>query len=240
MNQPKKAWRPNIIYDVLFPEVSQQLLNVVIFLSLIPAYEIGLASTKSASGIIMACGLVLAITIQWLTWVLLTTAVEWLQLSLPHVFQQGLVGVYMNHVWMFRERNWIVFLLHGTPMFTNFAEMMGAQVDGDIWYFGDTLYEYRRLHFCGSTIIDRSHVTGHYLDGNGLVYDDTHVSGILHPGCYANAGAMVAGPECGPWKLFMRATDSKMTFGKPPHFGDSTCHDMTDEDLHFAGKVYEV
>ncbi|CAB9522649.1 hypothetical protein SEMRO_1326_G263040.1 [Seminavis robusta] len=92
-------------------------------------------------------------------------------------------------------------------MFAYYARMMGAEVSGDLWYFGNALYEYSKLHFEGSVIVDSSHVSGHYIDSNGLAIDDTYVSGLLHPGCYASAGAEVFGPENGPWKVFLRRED---------------------------------
>ncbi|CAB9508016.1 D-alanine--D-alanyl carrier protein ligase [Seminavis robusta] len=199
--------------NLLLPELGQQLLNVVLFFSIVPAYEIGLAATKASSLGIGAFGLAVAFTLQLFVWILLTQAVEKILLSLPHAAQQIFFGIYINHVRQFQAANWLVMVLCGTPMFAYFARFLGAEVDGDLWYFGNSLYEYGKLHFQGCTIVDSAHVAGHYFDGNGLTIDDTYVSGLLHPGCYASAGARVSAAEHGPWKLFLRndmgAQDSK-------------------------------
>ncbi|CAB9518761.1 D-alanine--D-alanyl carrier protein ligase [Seminavis robusta] len=208
LNQSNKLQKPTyLIMDLFLPEVLQLLLNVVIFASFIPTYEIGLAATESSSIAITACGLDAAIVLQLFLWVLLTRLVERLLLILPGRAQQSFFGIYINHVWLFNVGNWLVLLLYGTPMFAYYARMMGAEVDGDLWYFGNALYEYSKLHFEGSVIVDNSHVSGHYVDRNGLAIDDTYVSGLLHPGCYASAGAKVFGSENGPWKLFLRRSD---------------------------------
>ncbi|CAB9519719.1 non-ribosomal peptide synthetase [Seminavis robusta] len=194
-------------FTLLLPELGQQLLNVVLFSSIVPAYEIGLAATKSSSLTVSACGLTVAFTLQLFIWILLTQAAEKVLLSLPHNGQQIFFGIYINHVRQFRAGNWLVMVLYGTPMFAYFARLMGAEVDGDLWYFGNSLYEYGNLHFQGCTIVDSAHVAGHYIDGNGLTIDDTYVSGLLHPGCYASAGSVVSAAEHGPWKLFFKRSD---------------------------------
>ncbi|CAB9513791.1 D-alanine--D-alanyl carrier protein ligase [Seminavis robusta] len=194
-------------FTLLLPELGQQLLNVVLFSSIVPAYEIGLAATKSSSLTVSACGLTVAFTLQLFIWILLTQAAEKVLLSLPHNGQQIFFGIYINHVRQFRAGNWLVMVLYGTPMFAYFARLMGAEVDGDLWYFGNSLYEYGNLHFQGCSIVDSAHVAGHYIDGNGLTIDDTYVSGLLHPGCYASAGSVVSAAEHGPWKLFFKRSD---------------------------------
>ncbi|CAB9522650.1 Putative fatty-acid--CoA ligase FadD21 [Seminavis robusta] len=209
LNQSSKARKPSLIMDLFLPEVLQLLLNVVIFAFFIPTYEIGLAVTQSSSVATTVCGLAAAFVLQLSLWVLLTRLVERLLLILPGRAQQSFFGIYINHVWLFNVGNWLVLLLYGTPMFVYYARMMGAEVDGDLWYFGNALYEYSKLHFKGSVIVDSSSLNGHYIDCNGLTIDDTYVSGLIHPGCFAVAGAAVSGPETGPWKVFLRTDDNE-------------------------------
>ncbi|CAB9522648.1 Putative fatty-acid--CoA ligase FadD21 [Seminavis robusta] len=205
-----KTWKPSRLIMALFLSEAVQLLrNGVVFASFIPAYEISLAATQSSSSAITSCGLAAAVVLQLFLWVLLCRLVESLLLILPNYAQQSLFGIYINHVWFFNGGNWLVLVLCGTPMFAYYARMMGAKVSGDLWYFGNSLYEYSKLHFEGSVIVDSSHVSGHYIDSNGLAIDDTYVSGLLHPGCYASAGAEVSGPESGPWKVFLRSGSNK-------------------------------
>ncbi|CAB9525947.1 D-alanine--D-alanyl carrier protein ligase [Seminavis robusta] len=204
LNHSSKTWKPSSS-ALLLPEVAQLLLNAVIFVSLIPSFEIGSAALKSSSTAIAMFGLTGAVALQLVVWILLTRAVEGLMLHLPHSAQQDVFGIYINNVWIFGVGNWLVILLYGTPMFAHYARFMGAEVDGDLWYFGNALYEYGKLHFQGCTIVDSAHVSGHYIDGNGLAIADTYVSGLLHPGCYASAGSAVTGKENGPWKVFLRS-----------------------------------
>ncbi|CAB9509907.1 D-alanine--D-alanyl carrier protein ligase [Seminavis robusta] len=205
LNQAGKSWQPSLIMDMILPEFLQLLLNVVIFASLIPAYEVGVAVLASPSSTIRAVGLAAAFVLQLFVWILLTKAVEVVMLNLPRPLQQSFCGVYINHIWQFGVGNWLVFLLYGTPMFAYYARMMGATVQGELWFFGNSLYEYSKLHFEGNTIVDDSHVSGHFIDANGLTLEDTQVTGVLHPGCYASAGSVVPASEHGPWKLFFRS-----------------------------------
>ncbi|CAB9497124.1 D-alanine--D-alanyl carrier protein ligase [Seminavis robusta] len=206
-NHSCQAWKTSLIMDLFLPEVLQLLVNAILFASLMLSYELGLLAVKSASVGTTLCGLAAAIVLQLFLWLLLTRAVEKIALSLPTHPQQSFFGIYINHVWQFRNGNWLEMLLHGTPMFAYYARRMGAEVDGDLWYYGNSLYEYAKLHFHGCTIVDDSHVSGHYIDGNGITIGDTSVSGVVHPGCYASAGSVVSG-ENGPWKFFLK-TDTK-------------------------------
>ncbi|CAB9514440.1 D-alanine--D-alanyl carrier protein ligase [Seminavis robusta] len=199
---------------MLQEEVALQLMNVVVFASIIPSYEIGLAATTSSSPVIVAFGLALAVLLQLAIWILSTRIAEFILIHLPTQAQQDLYGVYLTHVWYFRVGNWLEMLLYGTPMFGYYARFMGADVEGDLWYFGNAIYEFSCLHFKGRTIVDSSHVSGHYLDLNGLTLSDTYVSGLMHPGCYARAGSEVTEKENGPWKVFLRS-DLGMQDSKP-------------------------
>ncbi|CAB9523166.1 expressed unknown protein [Seminavis robusta] len=215
LNRSGLAFRPSLILDMVLPECAQLGLNVVLFASIIPSFEVGSVATTSSSGIGAVLGLVAALVLQLAIWNLSSMAVEWILLKLPGRAQQALFGVYINHVWIFRVRNWLIQLLYGTPMFGWYASMMGAEVDGDLWFFGHTLYEFRRLHFRGCIIVDSSYVSGHFVDGNGLSVDDTVVSGVLHPVCVAIAGSVASG-ENGPWKLFLTSGDGTKESPQPP------------------------
>ncbi|CAB9529171.1 non-ribosomal peptide synthetase [Seminavis robusta] len=236
---PPRTNVPDSIYDLnqscqslnanlILPEVVQMLLNVVLFASIIPSYELGLFATKSSFMMITLCGLAAAFILQLFIWLLLTWVAEWLLLALPNHLQFSLVGVYINHVWIFRVGNWLEMLLYGTPMFAYYARFMGADVEADFWYFGHAIYEYRKLHVHGgcSTIVDSSSLNGHYVDGGGLTIGDCHVSGVVHPGCFAIAGSIVAGEENGPWKVFLKAAKDRAGIS-----GGSSRHTTSDEAL---------
>ncbi|CAB9500940.1 D-alanine--D-alanyl carrier protein ligase [Seminavis robusta] len=194
---------------ILTEEVGLQLMNVVFFASIIPSYEIGLAATTSSSAGIAAFGLAVAVLVLFFVWILSARIVEGVLLNLPHQAQQDLFGVYLNHVWYFRVGNILEMLLYGTPMFAYYARFMGAEVDGDLWYFGFAIYEYGKMHFQGNTIVDSSSLNCHYMDQSGITMDDTYVSGIIHPGCFAVAGSVITGEDNGPWKVFLSSVGGK-------------------------------
>ena len=81
----------------------------------------------------------------------------------------------------------------------------GATVEGELWFFGSTIYELGKLTLV-DCVIDNSHISGHFLIVGRLVIDNTRVAGVVHPGVYACAGANVRGEENGPWKVFMGGT----------------------------------
>ncbi|CAB9496884.1 D-alanine--D-alanyl carrier protein ligase [Seminavis robusta] len=203
MNHSAKAWKPSFTMGMLLPELAQLLLNVILFVTLIPSYEIGLAAVKGTPDALSVFVSATAFLLVLILWISLTFVIEKIMLILPRCAQQSLFGVYINHVWIFRVGNWLEMLLYGTPLFPYYAQLMGAEVNGDLWYFGHALYEYSRLHFQGGTIVDSSSLNGHYIDGNGLTVGDTYASGILHPGCFAVAGSVVDREENGPWKVFL-------------------------------------
>ncbi|CAB9519720.1 D-alanine--D-alanyl carrier protein ligase [Seminavis robusta] len=215
--------KPSLIVT-LHAELLQVLLNVILFASIIPSYEIGLVATTSSSSGIAALGLGTAFVLQWFVWIQLTRAVEGILFKLPNHIQLSCFGVYINAVWVFRVGNLLEKLLYGTPMFGHYAKLMGAEVTGDLWYFGDELYEYGKLHFKGDVLVDCSHLSGHYVDGKGLTLEDTHVSGVLHPGCYASAGSLVSAAEHGPWKVFLRSDMCVQDSSKLP--SDSTSNNV--------------
>ncbi|CAB9502608.1 D-alanine--D-alanyl carrier protein ligase [Seminavis robusta] len=210
-------------------ELLQVLLNVVLFSSIIPSYEVGLAASTSPSSAITLLGLITAFVLQWLVWILLTRAVEIILFKLPNHVQLSFFGVYINTVWVFRVGNLLEKLLYGTPMFGYYAKLMGAEVSGDLWYFGDEVYEYGKLHFKGDVLVDSSHLSGHYVDGNGLTLEDTHVSGLLHPGCYASAGSVVSAADHDPWKVFLRSDMGAKDSTNLP--SDSTSNNVDTSDI---------
>ncbi|CAB9520011.1 D-alanine--D-alanyl carrier protein ligase [Seminavis robusta] len=201
LNKATPKSKSSILMNIFLPELSQQILNITLFASLIPSYEIVYHATQTSSTWIAKSCFVVAFVTLLCVWILSTRTVEWLMLRFPRNVQFGLFGVYINHVWFFRVRNLLELLLYGTPMFTYYARFMGAEVDGCLWYFGHAIYEYGKLHIQGSTVVDSSSLNGHYIDGNGLMIDDTYVSGVVHSGCFAVAGSVLSGKENGPGKV---------------------------------------
>ncbi|CAB9501608.1 D-alanine--D-alanyl carrier protein ligase [Seminavis robusta] len=224
LNQTKPNLNPTIFMNILLPELSQLLLNIILFVTIIPTYEFCDAFFTSSSAGVAGCCLAAAVVLQFSLWLLFTRAVEWVMMRLPRNVQHGFFAVYINHAWIFRGGNWLDLLLHGTPLFPCYARMMGAEVDGELWYFGYAIYEFSRMHFQGNTVVDSASLNGHYVDGKGLTIDDTYVSGVVHPGCFAVAGSVISGEENGPWKVFLKSQDI-------PRYPQPTRSEITFEDL---------
>ncbi|CAB9513098.1 D-alanine--D-alanyl carrier protein ligase [Seminavis robusta] len=195
-----------LTWDLVLPETLQLVLLVVIFWSIAPAYEFAAAFVGGdclTSVVILVVGM--AIVFQFFVWILFAKILEWAFLNLvPPSFQKGLFPAYVSYMVSFREGNPMEFLLMGTPLFKYYAQCMGAEVNGDLWFFDCTIDEFSNCHFQGNTIVDNSCPRGHYYDFNGLTLDHIYINGVVHPGCYIAAGAVVNEEENGPWKSFFR------------------------------------
>jgi len=192
-----------LVTSVVVNELLQCVLSGFVLLSFVPSFELFMATAYHAPvawvGIFGLCG---AIVLQTLTWTLLGNFAEFVTLLCPPGVQVKIFPLYINFV--FLSRPWgMSFLLYGTPFMKYWLKVMGASVDGEIWYFGSSIYELRKLHFANETVVDNAHVAGHLGFVGKVTIDDTYVSGVLHPGCYASAGAIIEGEDSGPWKVFM-------------------------------------
>ncbi|CAB9527399.1 D-alanine--D-alanyl carrier protein ligase [Seminavis robusta] len=197
-----------ILLEVILPEVALLVMIAIIFWSIIPAFELASAvpgSNSSPSVLILI--IVGAVAFQFLVWILLARILEWAFLNvLPPSIQNGFFRVYISYMNGFRYGNPIEVFLMGTLFFKHYVLFMGAEVDGDLWFFDCTLDEFGNYHFEGNTIMDNAYPRGHYVDINGLKLDDVYISGVIHPGCYIAGGAVVEGRENGPLKSFFPST----------------------------------
>ncbi|CAB9531010.1 MSMEG_5435/MSMEI_5285 [Seminavis robusta] len=201
------TWR-FILLEVILPEVALLILIAIIFWSIIPVYELSAAIIgKSSSPSVLVLVIVGATVFQFLIWILLAKIIEWAFLNV--VPQNGFFHVYIFYAIWFRGGNPIEMVLMGTVFFKHYAQFMGAEVDGDLLFFDSILLEFGNYHFQGNT-----YPRGHYFDINGLTIDDVYISGVVHPGCYIAAGAVVNAEECGPWKSFFPSAAEKVASSK--------------------------
>ena len=105
------------------------------------------------------------------------------------------------HSWTNEAWN-LWYLFHGTAMFPCWLKLMGSEVDGKVWYFGNSLHDFEKLHFIGRVIVDDSHLAGHFVVQGNLTIDDTYVRGLVHPGGYAYGGASISDAEHSPYTVF--------------------------------------
>eukprot|EP00541_Cyclophora_tenuis_P018369 CAMPEP_0116545510 /NCGR_PEP_ID=MMETSP0397-20121206/2710_1 /TAXON_ID=216820 /ORGANISM="Cyclophora tenuis, Strain ECT3854" /LENGTH=134 /DNA_ID=CAMNT_0004069835 /DNA_START=134 /DNA_END=538 /DNA_ORIENTATION=- len=81
------------------------------------------------------------------------------------------------------------FLLYGTPYFSLLLKLLGAQVEGELLYFGSVLQDPYSITFADKTIVDESAVTGHHQVFSTLTRSATKVGGVLHRGTRALGGS---------------------------------------------------
>ncbi|CAB9524728.1 D-alanine--D-alanyl carrier protein ligase [Seminavis robusta] len=205
-----------ILLEVILPEVAVLIWIAILFWSFIPAYELTSAISGSiTSPSVLVLVLVGAIAFHFFVWILLAKTFEWALLNvIPPSFYGCTFRVYASCIITCRWANPIDFLLMGTPLFQFYARIMGAEVNGDLWFFDHSPTEFGNCHFQGNTIVDSAYPRGHYRDINGLTLDDVYISGIVHPGCYIAAGALVEGRESGPWKSFFSSAVENVSSGK--------------------------
>ncbi|CAB9510351.1 D-alanine--D-alanyl carrier protein ligase [Seminavis robusta] len=215
LNPPYARCSPSLLQFFL-PELAQLILLAFIFWSIIPSFELAasVSGGNHSSGVVtLVVGV--AIAFQFLVWILIAKINEWAVLNVvPPKIQTHLFSVYTSYVEGFRDGNPVEVFLMGTPMFQMYVRVMGAEVNGDLWFFDCTLDEFANYHFQGNTVVDNAYPRGHYFDINGLTLDDVYISGVVHPGCYIAAGAIVDGKENGSWKSFFPSSDKKVAPGK--------------------------
>ncbi|CAB9501939.1 D-alanine--D-alanyl carrier protein ligase [Seminavis robusta] len=200
-----------VLLEMLLPEILQIVLLAFIFWSIIPEYELARAALEDNTSTRVVVSVVVgAAVLQLIVWIILAKMFEWVVLNAVHPsLQSGIFPVYSNYIGSFRDGNPIEVLLMGTPLFNHYARFMGAEVTGDLWFFDCSPDEFGKYHFQGPTIMDNAYPRGHYLDINGLTLDDVYISGVVHPGCYIAAGAVVHGEENGPLKSFFPTSTGK-------------------------------
>jgi len=215
--------KSDLVALVAVNELTQVILSALMVLSFVPSVEVFMAAAYHSPAWAAIFGMSGAIVTQAVTWTMLGNVVEWAALNCPLGLQEKVFPVYIHFVWP--SRPWgLSFLLYGTPFMKYWLKLMGASVDGEVWYFGSSVYELRKLHFADKTVVDDAHVAGHLGYAGKVTIDDTYVSGVLHPGCYASAGAIVEGQESGPWKVFMGGKA-----GHQPLSDTEASHDESEE-----------
>jgi len=99
---------------------------------------------------------------------------------------------------------WILPLLWGTPMMKYAMITLGCDVRGRrLLYFGNRLYDFHLLTFADRTIVDESHVTGHYGVLQSMTLGRCYVSGVLHRNCFVMANSVVRDEQSGPNRVIL-------------------------------------
>ena len=191
-------------------EVLSLVVIFVICISCVPAYELFKIDVSDPAGFgfsVAKFGVVLGLqTCIWLLMFLLFQKVamqrgkggDWQVLSLP------LYGVYLTVDFFIIWRWSLIHLTYGTPYINMYLKSLGSTIEGQLLFFGRSIYDYPLLTFSDRTVIDQDAVVcAHSITSDdGLLIAPTRVSGILHQGSTVLADTDMAGAkETGPCKF---------------------------------------
>jgi hypothetical protein len=183
------------------------LLTVGISISsLIPSFEFFLYAALHSSLGVAAVGLAGTVVIQCVVWTILLRLLQSLVLlnNRDALYFQPMYAVFLIfYSWVLSTySHW--FALWGTPFFTLLMRFMGAEVKGELLYYGRELHDFPHLIFDDKTIIDECQLTGHYQVGHDLTIGPSHHAGLLHEECFTVANTFMQGNvERGPWKAIL-------------------------------------
>ena len=187
--------------------------------SSVPAYELFKIDVGDPLGLgfsVAKFGAVLGLqTCVWLLMCLIFQKVtmkvdkrdNWQVTSLP------LYGVYLAVNFFIAWRWSLIHLTYGTPYINMYLKCLGSAIDGQLLFFGRSIYDYPLLTFSDRTVIDQDVVVcAHSISsGDGLQIAPTRVSGILHQGSTVLAGTdMTGAEETGPCQFVVPNRNSRM------------------------------
>ena len=180
---------------------------------MIPSNEFFTEFLFRSSSAVPVLGVFGSALVQGISWILL----GWVTLNLVHSFSPVRMSMHSPFVslwWAFQGFVIIPVVLLGTPFYVWLLPFMGSTVQGEPWHFGNATHDYHLLTFKDRTIVDDSHITGHFAIFNKITVASTVVGGVIHAGCYIPAGGRVTGPEFGPCKVCLGDQhDGETTFG---------------------------
>jgi hypothetical protein len=115
-------------------------------------------------------------------------------------WNEAIYGVYHSYNWCVQNFT-MMSVLWGTPLFGFVLNLLGANVEGRLLYFGSTLSEIPYLSLADRTVSDGARLLGHYAVFSNVTLGPVRVSGILHENTLAMANSSVSGcKESGPWR----------------------------------------
>jgi len=93
-------------------------------------------------------------------------------------------------------------IFQGSPAFNLILKLLGMRIEGRALLYPQRIYEFSFITVSNKTIIDGSHITGHYVVYSDIELGPSSFSGILHEGTYA-ANTILADKESGPLRAFV-------------------------------------
>ncbi|CAB9530365.1 Putative fatty-acid--CoA ligase FadD21 [Seminavis robusta] len=181
------------------------LLWALLTIGMFPTYELvtnvspGLAYTPLL--FLAACALFLVSSLAVLKVIQLATYGMSNQRREP--WSVPLYAVYVTANWALQT--WSVLpVLWGTPWFNICWRFLGArfQGEGHVLYMGEEFYDAPYLTFRKNTILDGSHVSGHYVVYNCVTLGNCEATGVISPFSYMAAASSAGLKETGETRHF--------------------------------------
>ena len=119
-----------------------------------------------------------------------------------------------------------------SPLYNHIVRILGGKVEGQAILLPSRIYEFSKMNFAEKTIVDSSHITGHYAVYGDVTIGHCKVSGILHGGTYA-ANALITSSVSGPMRAFVG------TYPKHPHVLPEQVTNHTHNKSHSIPGVVE-
>jgi hypothetical protein len=178
----------------------------ILFGTLIPPYELWVHVFGDPVSIWIAVpALASALALQTISWTIVLAVLE--RVALPHSetnskhWSNVIYGIYQNITLNFQMYSFLVVTL-GSPLHNHIVRILGGKVEGQAILLPSRIYEFSKMIFTEKTIVDSSHISGHYAVYGDITIGHCKVSGILHQGTYA-ANALITSSVSGPMRAFV-------------------------------------
>ena len=189
--------------ELILHEIGYAIIFGIFFCTLIPSYELWFLFGNSI--LVEIPALSTALALQTLVWALLFLCVQYVSLfdSREHgkPASKTMYSLYNTMSFHFQQYSFLN-IFHGSPGFNLILKLLGMRIEGRALIYPQRIHEFPFITVSDETIIDGSHITGHYVVHNNIKLGPSSFSGILHEGTYA-ANALLADKESGPLRAFV-------------------------------------
>ena len=178
----------------------------ILFGTLIPSYELWVHVFGDPVSIWIAVpALASALALQTISLTIVLAVLE--RVALPHsetnsIHRSSVIyGIYQNIVYDINTFSFLVVAL-GSPLYNHIVRILGGKFEGQAILLPSRIYEFSQMIFAEKTIVDSSHIQGHYAVYGDVTIGHCKVSGILHEGTFA-ANALITNSVSGPVRAFV-------------------------------------
>jgi hypothetical protein len=162
----------------------------LVFCTLIPPYELYTSALKenlsSTISWITVPTLACALALQTLCWTMVIAGLQYL--AMLHSSERGrpsneiLYSLYNTMTFVYQNYSFLNAFL-GSPTFNNIIKLLGVKIEGCALLFPHRMYEFSYITVADRTILDGSHITGHYVVHNDIMIGPCKVSGVIRCKC---------------------------------------------------------